>query len=116
MSFDPKTLPPTVYEIYQKGSAYWMFTVLTAIQLKITDINLLTNIAFFMHYPELYGRAIRSDEKKLIADWQSFRARIKPLLDDVKNSSDSSNTASGGGWGSSMYQYSFSWGATQLGG
>lgn len=84
-----------------------MFTVLTAIQLNITDINLLTNIAFFMHYPELNGRPIRSDEKKLIADWKSFRARIEPLLDDVKISSNSSNSASGSGWGSSMYQYSF---------
>lgn len=105
MSFDPKTLPPTVYEIYQNGQSWWIFTVLTAIQLKITDINLLTNIAFYMHYPELNGRPLRSDEKKLIADWKSFRARIKPFLQEVNTSSNSSNITFIGGWGSSMYQY-----------
>lgn len=80
MTFNPKQLPPTVYDIYKLGPIGWIFVVQTAIQLKITNINELTNIAFHLHHPELKGRSLQIGETQLIGQWKGFRALIKPLI------------------------------------
>lgn len=80
MAFHPEHLPPTVYEIYKKGPSMWMFAVQAAIPYGITNSDTLTNMAFYMHHPELDGRPLRKDETKLIAEWKSFRTKIKPLV------------------------------------
>jgi hypothetical protein len=73
MSFDPKTLPPTVYDSYQKyGVAGWIVTVQFALREGIKETNTLVNIVFYLHHPELNGRQIYSDEIKLIAEWKAF--------------------------------------------
>jgi hypothetical protein len=106
MSFNPKLLPPAVYEAYLYGPIAWTYTIQTAIKLKITDINLLTNIAFFLHHPELGGRTIRKDEVKFISDWKAFRNLIAPLLTAPAATSPTTKPFIGG-WGSSQYQYAF---------
>lgn len=80
MSFNPKLLPPTVYEVYKHGPMAWILVIKTAIELKITNIDKLTNIAFFLHHPELNGRPLVVGETKLIAQWKGFRTLIAPLL------------------------------------
>ena len=105
MSFNPKRLPPTVYKVYQFGASMWILTVVMAIQMKIKDIDLLADIAFYLHHPELKGRSLRHDEIKLIAEWKSYRTLIKRLLKEPGTSSGS--TPFVGGWGSSQYQYGF---------
>lgn len=80
MAFHPEQLPITVYEIYKCGPVAWILTVQSAVQVKITNIDTLTNIAFYLHHPELSGRRLRKDETKLIAEWKAYRTKIKPLI------------------------------------
>ncbi|HMT06548.1 MAG TPA: hypothetical protein PKA82_00985 [Pyrinomonadaceae bacterium] len=73
MPFNPKELKVTVYEQYKKGHSNWLFTLDCAVQCGIRDVNTLTNIAFYLHHPELNYRSLTSDESLLIAEWKSFR-------------------------------------------
>ncbi len=80
MTFNPKKLPPTVYDAYKMGVSGWMLAVQRAIELGITDINKLTDMVFFVHHPELNGRPLKSDETKLISEWRDFRSLVKPIV------------------------------------
>lgn len=91
MAFHPEHLPITVFEVYKQGPVGWMLVIQTALQVGIRNIDALTNIAFYLHHPELDGRPLRKDEIKLIAQWKGFRTGIKPLLSPVSiNNSNSS--------------------------
>ncbi len=78
---------------------------MAALDAKITNIDALTNIAFFLHHPELSGRPLRKDETKLIAEWMSFRTKIKAFVpkwfkisspSEPTNNSNTSNKFGGG--------------------
>lgn len=85
MAFHPEHLPETVYWAYKLGPSLWIFVVVVALDAKITNIDALTNIAFYLHHPELSGgRALRKHEKKLIAEWKSYRTKIKVMAEDFK--------------------------------
>lgn len=80
MAFHPEHLPTTVYDIYKCGPVAWILVVQSAVQVRITNIDTLTNIAFYLHHPELDGRPLRKDETKLITQWKAFRTLIKPIV------------------------------------
>ena len=80
MSFNPKLLPPTVYDVYKQEPIAWMVVIQRAIAVGITVLNQLTDIAFYLHNPGLKGRPLSSDEIKLIAQWKVFQTLIKPML------------------------------------
>jgi hypothetical protein len=80
MSFNPKTLPPTVYDSYLKyGVLGWTIIVQFAIKEGVKDTNTLVNIVFYLHHPELDGRPIYKNEVKFIAEWKAFYTMIKAL-------------------------------------
>lgn len=76
MSFNPKTLPPTVYDSYLAGKGSWVRTVSFAIDYGISDKNKLTNIAFYLHHPELEGRPLKKEESLFIAEWKLFQSIV----------------------------------------
>ncbi|MEZ5427645.1 MAG: hypothetical protein R2747_15360 [Pyrinomonadaceae bacterium] len=80
MPFNPKLLPPTVYDVYKKGPGLWVLTVKTAVEVGIRDINKLTDIAFYQHNPDLKGRSIKLGENGLIEQWQYFQRLVKGIL------------------------------------
>lgn len=80
MTFNPKLLPPTLYEAYKKGPTSWVFVIKTAIELGIRNSDKLTDIVFYLHHPELKGRQLRVGETKLIESWKLFRFLIKLLV------------------------------------
>ncbi|MEZ5427640.1 MAG: hypothetical protein R2747_15335 [Pyrinomonadaceae bacterium] len=79
MPFNPNRLPPTVHDVYKKGPSLWVLTVKTAIEVGITDVNKLTDIAFHQHNPDLEGRALEVGETDLIAQWKYFRRLIQGM-------------------------------------
>lgn len=80
MPFNPKLLPPTLYEAYKKGPTSWVFVIKTAIELGIKDTDKLTDIVFYLHHTELKGRQLWVGETKLIGSWKLFRFLIKLLV------------------------------------
>lgn len=80
MPFNPNHLPPTVYEAYKKGPTAWIFVIRTAIEVGYKNPDKLTDIAFYLHHPELGGETIKMNDTKLIAQWKGFRQIIKTLL------------------------------------
>lgn len=80
MTFDPKTLPPSVQEAYRHGAGAWPVVVKKAIEAGIQDINKLTDIVFFLHHPDRNGRAISPSESKMIEEWKGFRSSIQPMI------------------------------------
>ncbi|MEZ5427644.1 MAG: hypothetical protein R2747_15355 [Pyrinomonadaceae bacterium] len=80
MAFNPRLLPPTVYDVYKKGPSLWTLTVQTAIEVGITDLNKLTDIAFHQHNPDLMGRSIKTGERNLIEQWQYFQRLIRGMV------------------------------------
>ncbi|MEZ5427639.1 MAG: hypothetical protein R2747_15330 [Pyrinomonadaceae bacterium] len=89
MPFNPNRLPPTVYDIYKKGPGLWVLTVQTAIEVGITDINKLTDIAFYQHNPDLKGRSIKLGETQLIEQWQYFQRLIRGLAKSYMEENES---------------------------
>lgn len=80
MAFSPKKLSPTIYDLYKKGVGHWVLTVNSAIAVGYRDLDLLTNIVFYLHYPDLKGRPLKAEEKALINSWQAFRTIVKAML------------------------------------
>jgi hypothetical protein len=85
--FRVSDLPPKVKEAYKLGALGWMLAVQRAIESGISDLNFLTNMAFFMHHPERIregkGRALSAGEPQfntLRDEWKAFQNLIKPLL------------------------------------
>ncbi len=76
MAFDPKTLPPGAYAAYRQGPKFWPLMVEKAVQAKITDIDFLTSVVFYMHHPERNCRPIAPGELTMIAQWKSFRVSV----------------------------------------
>lgn len=46
----------------------------------ITNADKLTDIAFYLHYPDLEGRPLKLGETELVESWKNFRRLIKPLI------------------------------------
>ncbi len=80
MAFDPKTLPPSVYSAYQRGPLAWALVVERAVVSGIDDLNKLTDIVFYLHYPHRIGNPLKPTELDLIAKWKGFRTLIQPRL------------------------------------
>jgi len=82
MAFDPKTLPLSVGVVFKQGPLAWMLVVEKARQAGIRDLTKLTDIVFYLHYPERIGRPLGPAETKLINNWKGFRTLISTLLAD----------------------------------
>ena len=80
MDFLPSHLPASVRDAFQYGPLAWPLVVQECIKAGLADANELTDIVFFLHHPERYGKAIEVGEKTLIDEWKAFRALVKPLL------------------------------------
>jgi hypothetical protein len=86
--FRKAALPAAVRDAYNAGPLSWALAVQRAIQAGIRDLNLLTNIVFFMHHPERMqggglGRALSPMEPgyaKLASEWKGWRELVKPML------------------------------------
>ncbi|MEZ5427641.1 MAG: hypothetical protein R2747_15340 [Pyrinomonadaceae bacterium] len=103
MPFNPNRLPPTVHDVYKKGPSLWVLTVKTAIEVGITNTNILTDIAFYQHNPDLEGRALEVGETDLIAQWKYFQRLIRGMLKSYAGTT-----------GSHFYSPPFSGGSTIL--
>jgi len=61
--------------------------VALAIEAGKRDVNDLTNMIFFIRYPELAGGQIRSDQRDLVREWLTIRDRIvRPALQSGRGS------------------------------
>jgi hypothetical protein len=78
MSFDPKTLPPTVQAAYRQGPLAWALVVESCLRTGIEDPVKLTDIVFYLHHPERLGRPLLPTETTLIKQWKGFRTLIMP--------------------------------------
>lgn len=81
MAFDPKLLPAKVYEAFDLGPGAWPLVVERAIEAKITDVDKIANMVFYMHHPERLGRPLTADETTLIKEWKAFRTLVKPRVE-----------------------------------
>lgn len=77
MSFNPNTLPPTVYTAFKQGPTFWPLLVQRAVQAGIRDVDFITSVVFYLHHPERNGRAIEANESAMISQWKAFRETIK---------------------------------------
>ena len=80
MSFDSKTLPPTVQAAFRQGPLAWALVVENCLQVGIEDPVKLTDIVFYLHHPERNGRSLLPVETTLIKQWKGFRTLIMPRL------------------------------------
>jgi hypothetical protein len=80
MPFDPKQLPPSVQAVYKHGVVAWVMIVETAITAGIKDLNKLTDIVFYLHFPERIGKPLKAYEKTLIDSWKGFRTLVSQRL------------------------------------
>lgn len=76
MSFDPQKLPSKVYQSYKMGVMAWPLTIQQALYSGIHDLNKLTDIVFYLHYPDLVGRSLGPDDTELIKKWKAFRGLV----------------------------------------
>ena len=76
MSFDPKKLPSKVYEAYKMGVMAWPLVIQEALDAGILDLNKLTDIVFYLHYPDLRGRSLTADDSELIKKWKLYRGLV----------------------------------------
>ena len=81
MPFDPKTLPLSVSLAFKQGPLAWMLVVEKARQAGIRDLTKVTDIVFYLHYPDRIGRPLAASETKLINIWKGFRTLISTYLD-----------------------------------
>lgn len=85
MAFDLSTLPAPVQLAFKMTApSLWSTVVFGAIACGVKNPNDLADLAFHLHHPELSGRSIKSDEKALIAEWNSYYAHIKKALSGAK--------------------------------
>jgi hypothetical protein len=80
MNFDPRRLPPSVYNAYTMGAMAWPLVVEKAIQAGITNVNKLADIVFYLHHPERSGRPLGAGETSLINQWKNFRNLVAPRV------------------------------------
>lgn len=80
MSFDPKRLPASVLQAFRQGPMAWPVVVEKALNSGIHDLNKLTDIVFYLHFPERIGNPIKPTEVQLISKWNGFRSLVKPRL------------------------------------
>jgi hypothetical protein len=76
--------PAPVREAIGMGALAWPLAVQRAIAHGVRDANQLTNIAFFMHFPELNGATVPADHPKIEAyrqTWSFLRAGVRGMLD-----------------------------------
>jgi len=116
MGFDPKKLPPTVESAFRQGPLAWALVVERAIGVRIYDLNKLTDIVFYLHYPERIGNPLKTNETALINKWKAFRVLIKPRLNtelsevEKLRAENLSTPTYGGGYGNSSFlKMEFDW-------
>lgn len=80
MSFDPGYLPPALQTCFKQGPMYWMAAVQRAKEDGYHHVDVLTDMVFHMHHPELHNRNIRPAEDGLIKEWKAFHATIKSMI------------------------------------
>jgi len=80
MSFDPRTLPPSVQAAYRQGPLAWALVIENCLRVGIEDPVKLTDIVFYLHHPERIGRPLLPTETTLIKQWKGFRTLIAPRL------------------------------------
>ena len=78
MAFDPKELPPGVYNAFKKGPLAWPLVVQQALNAAIFNVNKLADIVFYLHHPERIGHPLKPHEAKLINQWKAFRTMVTP--------------------------------------
>ncbi|MBL8231873.1 MAG: hypothetical protein JNL98_25470 [Bryobacterales bacterium] len=86
MAFNPSSFPPSLraeYENAKKAPLLWPSVVMEAARVHIKDEATLTNIVFFLHHPELNGRAIASHETKLVEEWKWWRGMVKKMIPNL---------------------------------
>lgn len=84
MSFDPRSLPAPVYVMFKQGAIVWPLVLEKALHSGIHDLNKLTDIVFYLHFPARIGNPLKPHETQLILKWKAFRSLIKPRLDAVQ--------------------------------
>lgn len=95
MAFNPESLPSKVYEAYKLGPAMWPLVVERAIEAKITNVNRVTDIMFYLHHPELKGRSLRSDETGLTNEWKGFREMIRRRVEEAARAPSTKTSENG---------------------
>ncbi|MBL8231872.1 MAG: hypothetical protein JNL98_25465 [Bryobacterales bacterium] len=86
MAFNPSNFPPSLraeYERAKRSPVLWPVVVMEAARVNIKDEATLTNIVFFLHHPELNGRAIAAYETKLVEEWKWWRGMVKKMIPNL---------------------------------
>ncbi|MDH4084708.1 MAG: hypothetical protein OEU99_14275 [Nitrospira sp.] len=95
--FHVSQLPQKAIDVFNQGFALlWPVAVREAVEAQFKDVNVLTNMVFFMHHPERMsngtGKALKSSEPnftKLAAEWNGFKTLILPILENQKTETPS---------------------------
>lgn len=83
MAFHPNDLPDPVrksFNKYFKTAAMWPLVVKEAIRSGIRDINVLTDIVFYLHNWDRINNPIKSHETQMIKAWKGFREMVRPMV------------------------------------
>lgn len=72
--------PPSVRSVFKMGGALWPLALQKSVDHGIVDVNLLTDLVFHMHHPELKGRKLQPDEKELGKEWEAFKGMVRQAL------------------------------------
>ena len=81
MSFDLSDFPSPIQFIFKSTApSLWPTVTLCAIACGVKDPNVLADLAFHLHHPELSGRSLKSSEKSLIAEWRSYYRAVTRAL------------------------------------
>jgi hypothetical protein len=85
--FRVDALPASVRSAYAMGALGWPLAVQRAMAAGVRDLNALTDLVFYMHYPARVqggrGRPLSRSEPgydQLVQSWLAFRTLVAPLL------------------------------------
>lgn len=80
MPFHPNDLPAPAlkaFNRYFKTPIMWPLVVQEAVRAGVRDVNVLTDIVFYMHHWDRILEPIKRGETKLINEWKAFRTLVQ---------------------------------------
>lgn len=89
MAFDINSINSTVVKLFKQGAM--LPAVMAATAVGITSSNLLTDIVFFLRYPDRGGKALAKIETSLINEWLAIQKEIEELFKHVPSTPTSSS-------------------------
>jgi len=91
MAFDLNSIPSTVLNLFKGGSTLFL-AVSAAATVGINSSNTLTDIVFFLRYPERGGKPLTKNDTALIKEWLEIQREIENILSRIAINDSPSGT------------------------